>query len=106
MFDILDDLVANAPPEANIDRINSVGAMSALLLNTMIGASFSMSLIMLAFGAFRYVLSSGDPKLIEKAYHTMFWSFLAMLATMLALVIKNIVTNAMGANIPTVPTDY
>lgn len=106
MFEILDQLVANAPPEAQITRINSVGGISAILLNTMIGASFSVSLIMLAFGAFRYVLSSGDPKLIEKAYHTMFWSFLAMLATILAMVIKNVVTNAMGVTVPIVPTDY
>jgi len=106
MFDILDELVAGAPTEAQIDRIDSVGAMSAILLNTMIGASFSVSLIMLAFGAFRYVLSSGDPKLIEKSYHTMFWSFIAMLVTMLAMAIKNLVTNAMGASIPVVPTNY
>ncbi|NMB69588.1 hypothetical protein GYA27_00070 [candidate division WWE3 bacterium] len=106
MFDILDQIVDEAPPEAQATNINSVGAMSAILINVMLGVSFSVSLIMLAFGAFRYVVSSGDPKLIEKSYHTMFWSLIALIMTVLAVAIKNVVTAAMGVDIPTTPTDF
>lgn len=106
MFEILHQIVNDAPEEAQVTSIDSVGDMSAILINVMLGASFSVSLIMLAFGAFRYVVSSGDPKLIEKSYHTMFWSLIALLMTVLAVAIKNVVTSAMGVDIPTTPTDF
>lgn len=106
MFNVLSEIVGDAPPEAQVNRINSVGDMSAILINVMLGVSFSVSLIMLAFGAFRYVVSSGDPKLIEKSYHTMFWSLIALIMTVLAVAIKNVVTSAFGVNIPTTPTDF
>ena len=96
MFQSLRDLITAVPADDKINRIDSIGSLGVIVLNVALGASFSMSLIMLAFGAFRYVVSSGDPKLVEKAYHTMLWSFIAGLVSLAAIALKNIIIQIGG----------
>lgn len=110
MFESLSGIFENVPTEERLENINSIGALGAMILNVSLGIAFSISIIMFGFGAFRYILSSGDPKLIEKAYHTMFWSFLAALVSVLAIAIKNAVAAAAGVTDPNIingsPTDF
>lgn len=105
---LIDDIRGNPDPAVSslpLDRLDSVGSLGGLLFNVLTGATFSISLIMFAFGAFRYVVSSGDPKLIEKAYRTMFWSFLAMLVSLIAIVIKRVAIQITGITAPDLVND-
>lgn len=105
MFSTLNQLLGTVPNEDKITNIDSIGTLGVIILNVALGVSFSMSIIMLAFGAFRYVASSGDPKLMEKAWHSMFWSFLAGLVTLISLVIKAVVVRTYGITAPDIVND-
>lgn len=102
MFESLSGIFGRVPADERLENISSIGALGAMILNVSLGIAFSISIIMFGFGAFRYVLSSGDPKLIEKAYHTMFWSFLAALVSILAIAIKNVVAGVAGVTDPNI----
>jgi len=72
----------------------------ASLVNLVIGVisfiAFCISLATLAFGFIQMITSQGDPKNLEKARRTLFWSIAGMVLATAIFALKNVVIDLFG----------
>ncbi len=86
-----------------IDNVNGTTPSLACLIQIVVNIiNFALmflgvvTLLMLLFGAIKFITSSGDPKAIQGAQKTMTYAIIGAIVVMMAFVLINIVTNALG----------
>lgn len=91
MFTILRNVIDGATESAQgPPGLNSVSGGAAIIINVLIGVTFSMSIIGIAYAFIEYIMSQGDPKRIAKAWNSLLWSVIAAMVTVAAIAIKNV----------------
>lgn len=73
-----------------------------ILINFVMGVSFSIALISIVYSGFLYANSSGDPKRAKKASDTLLWGVVAFAITLGALTIKYLLVGGVFG-VPSVP---
>ena len=97
MFDLIPNSISNT-----LGDKTSVSAILGLILNIMLGVSFSISLISIAYAGILYVNSSGDPKNASKAWQGFLWGALTGMVTLGIFVIKNAIVALFGVTNPNI----
>ena len=103
MFNLLDNVITsstNSHPEERLDRFDSISSILGFVANVAVGVSFSLAIISLGYAFIQYVISSGDPKAIQKAQSALIYAVISAVVSILAFAIKTVVLNAMGVQSP------
>ncbi len=100
MFNELANSINMAVPDPaeRASQFTNITAVASFIVNIMIGAAFSISTIGLAYAFVQFLMTKGDPKMIEKARNAAFWSAIGITIALLAVAIKNVVFRAFGAS--------
>lgn len=86
-------------PAAGFNDIPSLGCLAQIVANlvslafTFLGA---VTLLLLLWGAVRFILSRGDPKAIQEAQKTMTYAIIGAVIVVLAFVLITIITSTFG----------
>jgi len=97
MFDLIPNSISNT-----LKNRTSVSEILGLVLNIMMGVSFSISLISIAYAGILYVNSSGDPKNAGKAWQGFLWGSITGMVTLGIFVIKNAFVSLLGVTNPNI----
>lgn len=98
MFNYLQGIDSN--PSSALGNSGQVAPLLNLVINIMLGAVFSISVISIAYAGIMYTLSRGDKVETHKAYSTFLWGTIAAAMTLGAVAIKNIIFGIFGASGP------
>jgi hypothetical protein len=90
MTDILTNVVTtlNETNNERVSQMSTVNSVVSVLMNVVIAASFSISILTVAWGFVQYVWSVGDPKAVEVAQRAVYWGIIASVFAIGAVVIK------------------
>jgi hypothetical protein len=105
MFNFLGSVVYNSiNSQDRFPLVGSTGSsMSTLFaagINIVLAIGFSLSIIGLGYACVLYIMSSGDPKAIQKAGSYAVYSVIGALVVFLAFAIKTVLINALGIQEP------
>lgn len=93
MFNILNNTIRNSGVESpELD----IRGMFVVVLNVVIIIAFGVSFVMFAYSFIQFIMSTGDPKKLEKPKNAMVWSGLGMVIALSLLVIKGVVLRLLG----------
>lgn len=103
LFDVYNDIVgrlaingqAYSPP-----NINTFSELAAITLNVILGVGFSLSIVAMAYSAYMYILSGGNPEMTKKAWNAFLWGFIGGVIILGSVALKRMVLNAIGVDIP------
>lgn len=77
------------------ELIGSDGVFTKIT-NTILFAVGIISVIMLIYGGFRYIISGGDSKKVTDAKNTIMYAIIGLIISILSFAIVNFVINAVG----------
>jgi hypothetical protein len=77
-------------------KVTSLGSFFGVVINTLLGVTFGISLIGIAYALFQFVISRGDKDMVGKAKSALTWSVIAMLITLLVVIFKSILYSLLG----------
>lgn len=80
----------------NSQGINAIWPLLTNVLNYALFAAGAISLIFVLVGAFRYVISSGNPQATAGAKNTILYAVVGLVLTIMALVIVKFVQGLFG----------
>ena len=111
MFETLEKIISRVQPSQTevMVRLGSVGNISSVIINLMIGLGFSISLVAIALSAVMHVLSEGDPDKTQGAWNAFLYGAIGAAFSLGLFAIKNIVVRAFGITDTTIldgPTNY
>ena len=102
MTNILDAVLEQSGLPAS--PFSTFGAFFAMIINVVMGISFSVAVISIAYSGFLYAMSAGDPKNTKTAWNTFLWGVIAVGITLAAFALKRIVAGGIiGADSSDVP---
>lgn len=88
-------------------NIPSLGCLAQIITN-IIGLAFmflgAVTVLLLMWGAVKFIISSGDPKAIQGAQKTIEFAIIGAVVVILSFVLVNIVTTALG--LPNILTNF
>ena len=84
------DIISGGKNDLTIEKI------IVTVVNTMMFLIGALSVIMIIYGAFRYVTSAGDAKQVESAKNTILYAVIGIIVALLAVAIVNFVTKKIG----------
>ena len=97
----------NPVTNPNNGAVMSLGCLAQIVMSV-IGWALTflglVTIIVLLFGAIKYVTSSGDPKAIQGAQKTMTYAVIGALVVILSFLLIQAVTNALG--LPNIITNF
>lgn len=76
--------------------ITSLGNIFAAVINILLGVTFGLSIIGIAYAFFQYIISRGDKDLVGKAKTALTWSVVGLLIAFLVVAFKNILFKLLG----------
>ncbi|HLB51505.1 hypothetical protein A3F07_01210 [candidate division WWE3 bacterium RIFCSPHIGHO2_12_FULL_38_15] len=97
MFDLIPESISDT-----LKNQTSIGDILGLILNIMMGVSFSISLLSIAYAGILYVNSSGDPKNASRAWQGFLWGAITGMVTLGIFVIKNALVALLGVTNPNI----
>ena len=97
MFDLIPESISDT-----LKNQTSIGDIWGLILNIMMGVSFSISLLSIAYAGILYVNSSGDPKNASRAWQGFLWGAITGMVTLGIFVIKNALVALLGVTNPNI----
>jgi hypothetical protein len=85
MFDFVESVVNDAVvnEDEKVGHITTVSDILAGVANFMMAVSFSLSIIGFGYAMIQFIMSSGDPKAIDKATKAAIWSLVTGIVTMM-----------------------
>lgn len=101
MLNELEDIFSTAlDPGEGLGSLDMFSQIGIIIANIVIGLSFSISLITLAYAGILFMTTMGDPKSVDKARNAFVYSLIAGLISIMTLVIKAAVLHAAGVRSP------
>ena len=90
----------------DVGNISTAGALVSVLINVLLGVTFALSIVGIAYSFFLFVISAGDKDAVKKAQTSLTWSIGVLVLSFLAITLKNILFTLLRVN-PTINTmDY
>lgn len=104
MFETISNMVNYAQPNQTgvAERLGSVGSISGMIVNIVIGVGFSISLVAIALSAVMHVLSGGDPDKTKRAWNAFLYGAIGAAFSLGIVALKNIVIRAFGIDDPNI----
>lgn len=96
MFEFIQPIANNAP-DASIGGTSNI---TNVVINILLGVTLSVSVIALIVSGIQYVASRGDIKATQQAQTSLTYSVIAIIITIAAGALVNIVFNLLGVNLP------
>jgi hypothetical protein len=102
MYDTLNHIIDNVSPSQSGlgERFGSIGNISAIVLNFLIGVGFSIGIIAIAYSAYMYTMSGGNPDNTKKAWHAFLYGVIGAMFSIALIALKNIVVKGIGVETP------
>lgn len=88
MFEFLQNL---DEPTTSLGRDANVSTILSVIINTLLGVGFSLSIVGVTVSFIMFILSKGDIKAIDKARNALLWSVVAGAVSIGVIAIKNAV---------------
>lgn len=88
-----------SPAGSTATDVPSLACLSQIVVNLVSLALMflgTVTLLMLLFGSIKYITSGGDPKALQGAQKTTTYAIIGAIVVMMAFVLINVVTNALG----------
>ena len=91
MLNVLNQTIAGIQePFKSGGNVGSIGDMVAIAINVLLGVTFALSIVGLAYSFFLFVISMGDKDAIKKAKTSLTWSVIVLVICFLVLVLRNV----------------
>lgn len=74
----------------------SIGEFASMIINLLMGASFSIAIIAIGYSGILFANAKGDPKALKKAQDGLIWGVVAAAITLAAVVVKIIYLGLLG----------
>ncbi len=89
MLDLLKQSIVSVDHDySNVGGVASISDMFAIIINVLLGVTFAISLVGIAYAFVQYIVSMGDKDAIKNAQKALTWSVIAMLVSFLAVILK------------------
>lgn len=101
VFDTLNEIVQKIDsPYRNPVSVTdpNISKIIIIVINVMIGVTFALSIVGIAYSFLQFVLSRGDKKLVEKAKTGLTWSVAVFILTFLIVALKRVFFNLIGVS--------
>jgi hypothetical protein len=104
MFDTLNGIIGNVSPSQDgaLDRFGSIGRVSIITINSIIGIGFAISVLTIAYSSIKYILVADNPDNAKEAWRTFLYGVIAAAISLGAFALKNVVVNAIGVTDPNI----
>lgn len=80
--------------------INTFSDLMSMILNGLIGFSFSLGFVMLSYTMFMYVTSAGNPEKTGKAWSSFVYGIIGILVAFATMTLKRIILGLIGITDP------
>ena len=77
--------------------------LMGMAVNFLIGVTFSIAIVTMAYSMLMYVTSGGNPDKTTKAWNTLIWSVLAAVIALIAVSLRSIIFGLIGLDLQGVP---
>ncbi len=99
MFEVLHQTIQGITANyANVGGIDTAGKLVVVVINILMGVTFALSIVGIAYSFFLFVISAGDKDAIKKAKTSLTWSVVVLLLSFFVIVLKNIFFALIGVN--------
>ena len=104
MFEIIENIANRVNPSQDYvwERFGSIGKISIIVINSIIGIGFAISIIATAFSAIKYILATDNPDNAKAAWRTFLYGIIGAAISLGAFALKNIVVGAFGVTDPNI----
>jgi hypothetical protein len=89
-------------PADALQRFGTIGNISAILINLVIGIGFGVGILCIALSMVLYVLSGGNPEKTKTAWRAFIYGVIGTMIAIGAFALKNIVVRAIGVDDPNI----
>jgi len=98
-FDLLNTILGKTDSNyTKVGSIDSVSGMFAVAINVLIGVTFAISLVGIAYAFVQHIISMGDKDALKTAQKALTWSVIAMVLSLIAVALKRIIFNLIGVD--------
>jgi hypothetical protein len=99
MFEVLKQTILGIDTNyAQVGGIDTAGKLVVVIINILMGVTFALSIVGIAYSFFLFVISAGDKDAIKKAKTSLTWSVVVLLLSFFVVVLKNIFFALIGVN--------
>ena len=87
-------------------NINSLSDMFGVIINILLGVTFGVAIVGMAYSFFQYIISRGDKDAVKKAATALTWSVVALLISFFVLILRELLYKIIGVDesyVETVP---
>jgi peptidoglycan biosynthesis protein MviN/MurJ (putative lipid II flippase) len=78
--------------------IDTAGEVVVVVINILTGVTFALSIVMMAYSFFLFVVSAGDKDAVKKAKTSLTWSVVVLLLCFFVIALKKIFFALLGVN--------
>jgi O-antigen/teichoic acid export membrane protein len=105
MFDVLNKTVDGIDPRLkNVGTVDSIYEIVNIIINILLGVTFALSIVGIAYSFFLFVVSAGDKDAVKKAKTSLTWSVIVLILCFVVISLKNILFNLLGVTSQFNPT--
>jgi hypothetical protein len=98
--DIFEKTIVESGLPDKTGHVTSISTALILGVNTIMIVGFGLGFVSMVYAFILYIMSNGDPKNIQKARDTLFWSIIAIFISVAILVLKGALLNALDVTTP------
>lgn len=73
-----------------------LGEIAAIVVNVLMGVTFSVGVVATAYAMIMFILSKGEPEKVARARDAFFWGVIAMIIAILLLALRRIIFQLFG----------
>ena len=96
MFNLLNAVVGGAHPASRLSRVRELSQIGVIVANTLIGISFGVSTIAIAYAFVQFITAQGDPKKMDTARKSLTYAVVAMFISIGAIALRLVFANTFG----------
>lgn len=99
MLDVLRKTIAGVSPGyANVGGISTIGRLAIVAINVLLGVTFALSIVGMAFSFFLYVMSRGDKDAVKKAQTSLTWSVIVLVLCFFVMALRKLFFALLGVS--------
>lgn len=99
MLDVLNQTIAGIASEyRSVGGVDTAGKIVAAIINILLGVTFALSIVGIAYSFFLFVISMGDKDAIKKAKTSLTWSVIVLFLCFFVIALKKVFFALLGVN--------
>jgi hypothetical protein len=99
MLDVLKQTIDGISDEFKIvGDVDNIGTLVIVIINILLGVTFALSIVGIAYSFFLFVISMGDKDAVKRAKTSLTWSVIVLVLCFFVIALKKILFSLLGVS--------